>query len=689
VRTERNLRTSRSIAQALTRGAGRRTDSGRIASAVVALGLAGFALTPASAVTKPVTVRANTSSVGALGGGVTIRATVKSAKRCAWTSSPKVKGFDGSVTCAAKLSRVAKLSANSTSRAKRFTFSLDTVNGKIKASASIVVSEAAIKYVSGRLNVSGYTIAAVGYNGKVAFSRSRSFRIPAPDSKVTLQLISNHGRYAGPVVFGGSSTRVITGIMAGSNVGTIDVVAFKGYAHLARKLVAGNLDTARWAYAAHGVPIGNGRNLGLVASKGKGGGSGAGQDQAHVGIPNAFNIAVPGTRILKSLAPPAKVKTASAAFFPLSGLPPSDPQLIAIAANQTAVSPWSSQMGLPIDQTLNVDAGGVTQAEIDSTLQAKLDLLLTHVPSGSLVELNCNGLSFCSQGGTGQAQMEGLPQTAQQPAAWGYYQTVHFPSSSLDTATGFGELVGPAVPNGLLGADAGGQEFNIDPHATSSQVGSGDVATEVVTDNGTTTQTPITIGFVFNTVPAIAAYSDSVDDSGAITYPDVSLLGTPNNPLHVAAGPNGDVVVTFTVFRPQRPGVSGAGEPAFMDIGNLGYAIGFETTPAGGANAQLVNTTGGTCSTSSYSSLSPTLALGSGGGGFGPVQGTSWLVDSANDQPASPANTISFTIDLTRCLVAAGNASFPVGQPVYLDLSAASQSSPDHVGQKFAVVRTS
>jgi hypothetical protein len=45
----------------------------------------------------------------------------------------------------------------------------------------------------------------------------------------------------------------------------------------------------------------------------------------------------------------------------------------------------------------------VSVAEIDSTLQAKLNLKLLNVPaSSSLLELNCNGLSFCSQGGTGR-----------------------------------------------------------------------------------------------------------------------------------------------------------------------------------------------------------------------------------------------------------------------------------------------
>jgi hypothetical protein len=569
---------------------------------------------------------------------------------------------------------------------------------------------APVKYISGHFNAPGYTLVVVGYNGKAVFSTKRSFRVKAPAAKVTLQLLNSHGVYAGPVVFGGSASRVITGIRAGTNVGTIVVVAAKGYARTARKLAKARLDKTRWAYARHGVPIGNGLNLGLVVSKGNGGGKGAGADQAHIGVPNEFNVAVPGTKVLKALAPVVRVAPGNnpkskaktddvcppppspppAGCTPPAGTPPTGGTG---AAALSPVSPWASQVFLSIDQTLNLDAAGVTQAEVDATLQARLDLLLTSVPTGDLVELNCNGLSFCSPGGSGQAQMEGLPQTGPpQLSAFGYYQIDPFPSASLDPATGFGELVGPAVPTGMLGSDPnGGHEFNLDPNATAAKIGSGDVAAEVVTTNGVTTQIPITLGFVFNTVPALASYTDSAGDSGTITYPDTSGLGTNNNPIKLAAGANGDVAVTFTVFRPQRTGVPGAGEPAYMDLGHLGYTIGYGNGgPAGGAGLHLVNTLGGSCSTASYSNLSPTLSLGGAGqGGFGPVQGTSWLIDAANDQPAAPANTVSFTVDLTKCLTDGGNSAFPIGKPVGMGLDAASQSSSDHASQTFYVERTS
>lgn len=352
-------------------------------------------------------------------------------------------------------------------------------------------------------------------------------------------------------------------------------------------------------------------------------------------------------------------------------------------------SPWMSQMFLQMNETVNDDAAGASVAEIDSTLQKSLDVKLLSIPSGlERLELDCNGLSFCSKGGTGKAQLEGLPEvqgTAQ-------YETVPFPEGSLDSATGFGEVVGPATPKGLLGNDAnGGKELSLLPNATSSQIGSGDVITLLATHEGKTSEVPSTIDFVFNTVPAIASWSDGAGDSGTIPYPDTADLGTWGNPIKVSAGSSGDVTVTFTVFRPQRQGVPGAGEPAFMDIGNLAYAVDYVAPPEPGSTT-VGSTLMPECPSSAYSGLSSTLHLigaYSGSGAQEPVnqQDLNRLVDSAEDSPASPKDTISFTIDLTKCLASKNVSSFPVGKPMQFDLSANSQSSSDHANQVFIVER--
>jgi hypothetical protein len=574
----------------------------------------------------------------------------------------------------------------------------------------------ASRYVTGRLSARGYTVLVVGYNGRIASSRAQSFRVAAPDRKVTIQLVDGRGRYAGPVVLGGSGSKVIVGAKAPVSLGTIVVVRGKGYGRLARPLSRSSLDRSRWAIAKGGAPIGNGLNLGLVSSSRRDGGPGPGQDLAHVGIPNELDVASPGTHVLRALAPASVAGSAGAhaasltgggVLAPLSpapdgrvggeatpgtptpapgpapsGPPPSGPPAGGEPpAGPSASSPWMSQMLLAINETINDDAAGITVAQIDAALRAKLNLKLLDVPSGaSLLELSCNGLSFCAEGGSGQAVLEGLTRS-------GSPSSVPFPEGALDSASGLGEVVGPAAPAGLLGADTGGgHEFSLNPNATSAEIGSGDVITEVVGEGGTTTEMPTTLDFVFDTVPAIAAYSDGQGDTGVVSYPDSSNLGTPSNPIKVAAGGGGDVALTLTVFRPQRQGVAGAGEPAFMDIGHLGYEVDSAAAPAPGSGAGG-STSAPQCPTSSYSSPSPTLALVNGGSGpHTAPAGDGELIDSADDAPASADDTIGFTIDLTQCLAAKG-VSLNVGQQATFDLSANSQSSSDHANQTFVVER--
>ena len=551
-------------------------------------------------------------------------------------------------------------------------------------------------YVSGHLNVHGYTVALVGYDGKYVSGRSQTFRLRAPSSLVTVQLINARGRYAGPVVFGGSSSRVITGVKAGANLGKIDVVAAKGYAHPARKLARKHLDPRRWAYAHHGVPVGNGKNLGLVRFKGKkNGGTGPGQDEAHLGIPNEFNIAVPGTHIIKELVPAQKYKRTSAASSGLGRAEQISAASSGLArasdnAGEPATGEWMSSLGGIMGETVNADASGITVPEIDKEMQGQELFISTVVNenlNASLVELDCNGLSYCSANGTGVVWLKALSGAFPN-------QTAPFPAVSADPATGFGELIGPAVRNdGLLSSLSGGNgAFLLFPQATSSQIGSGDVITTDTTIDGVTTETPQTLGFVFETTPAIRSYSDTAGDSGTITYPDTTGLGSPDKPDHaikVAAGPNGHVVATLTFYRPQRPGVPGAGEAQFMDIGHLGYALSVLTP---GQSHHFP------CDSSDYSGLSSTLSLITASvPSVG--QNACVLLDSASDQPATPGstNTLSFAVDLTKWLAAAG-LSFPIStasnpQPLTFVLAAnvlsSTGSSFNDAKQAFTLQRTS
>src|SRR6201999_3592295 len=132
------------------------------------------------------------------------------------------------------------------------------------------------KPITGKLSKSGYSVIALGYHGKAATSTKRSFRIVPRDTKVTLQLRDAKGRYAGPIVVGGTKRSVIVGVKAGAKLGTVRV--HSGYATLAKPPAASAIDKKRVAQAKNGVPAGNGKNFGLIRSS-KTASAGDGHDQ--------------------------------------------------------------------------------------------------------------------------------------------------------------------------------------------------------------------------------------------------------------------------------------------------------------------------------------------------------------------------------------------------------------------------
>lgn len=86
--------------------------------------------------------RVPTYKLSAKGGTVKLSATVKNAKTCAWSSSPKVAGFNATVKCkTGKVTRSAKFTANQSTKAKDDTLSL-TVRGKTTTVARWKVVEA-------------------------------------------------------------------------------------------------------------------------------------------------------------------------------------------------------------------------------------------------------------------------------------------------------------------------------------------------------------------------------------------------------------------------------------------------------------------------------------------------------------------------------------------------------------------
>jgi hypothetical protein len=535
--------------------------------------------------------------------------------------------------------------------------------------------------VSGRLDHPGYTIVALGYNGKMVISHKQTFTLTIGKGPLTLQLVSPKGAYAGPVVVGYKGRFALEGITRTAKLGTIRVLTVAGYARVVRRMPSKDIDEHRSAYTRAGAPLGNGRNFGFVDSPGHAA-AGPGLDRDQDGVPDAFDVANSGHKILNALVP-ATGFTHAARFASRggggggeTGTPPA-PGTGTPPAPGTGAGPgnvgtpgfnWMSQIFLPLEQTLNADAAGVTTAQIDAMLEQELNVKALGIPKADLVELDCSGLSYCSPGSSATVATgygsDGNPLTA--------------PLTNYFDAVGFAVLRGPGAAPLLQGP--GGDEFSLLPHTSSDQIKTGDTPILRTTTGGVLTQTPEPIEFVFDSVSALASYDDSAGDSGAISYPaPPGEPGTQSNPIPVAANSTGDVVVALKFWRPQRKGIAGAGEPAFMDIGHLEYTV--DATMLAQAAGQGAPTTASSCSAASLSTSDPSLSVSrtQPGGGY--------LIDSAADQAANPANLLGFNIDLTKCLTDAGAPGFPVGTQGALGLKANASNSSDHAVQNIWIKR--
>ena len=147
------------------------------------------------------------------------------------------------------------------------------------------------------------------------------------------------------------------------------------------------------------------------------------------------------------------------------------------------------------------------------------------------------GLSYCTRGGTG-AMVLSVPT----------YPTFEpFPACCEPDGNGYGTLSNNSgfPPPGF---------FSLKPNATSSQIRTGDVLIQRVTTNGVTTETPTMLPFVFATTLGLVAYDDGQGNAATVNYPVDPRTGPGifGNGFPVAAGPNGDVTLKLTFWRPQR-----------------------------------------------------------------------------------------------------------------------------------------
>ena len=252
--------------------------------------------------------------------------------------------------------------------------------------------------ITGTLSKPGYTVIALGYDGSAVSSHARSFKLVPRSARVTLQLRDARGKYAGPVVVGVSRGKAVLGVKAGAKLGRIDVLA--GFAK-ARKPVAAKFVDAKRTTARGATPAGNGRNFGLLRSKGHGPAGRGGDTDLRRRAERVRH-----RRRRRPHPQPARARRGE------------DPACRRRAGATAQAPRWSRATAaaelqqllavfLKIDRTFNADAAAVTQADIDAAVAANLEVVFLQVPANT--ELDCGGLSWCSAGGTGIANRDPRP----------------------------------------------------------------------------------------------------------------------------------------------------------------------------------------------------------------------------------------------------------------------------------------
>lgn len=491
--------------------------------------------------------------------------------------------------------------------------------------------------ITGKLSAPRYTVIAMTASGEVKTSRTRhgKFKLRPPSRSVTLQLRAPDATYGGPIVVATQAQGAILGVRAGAKLGKVRVDAGDGYATLARRLPRKYVDTGLSANAENGVPIGAG-NLGRVFVSSP---SGPSSDLDLDGVPAPLDVDDDGDVILD---PFDRLSGGRAAYA-------AEPAVDVVVTGR-------SVLNLDLPETVNANAPGLTDQQIEEALPSFGNLILGTLgidasePGKPSVELDCGdpdtGLSYCREhGSTGTlADMYPVPR----PGDPGD----RFPGCCDPDGDGFGSLAWTVVPQlGALDAHA----VPLLHGATSDQVRAGDLLIARANDGAHGTFAGA-VSYVFQTVPALVSYTDENGNSRTISYPVTpGSPGTRENPFIVSDGPDADptppgasgpipeIEVTLTFWRPQRKALPE--EPGeWIDVGHTVYVAGGR-----GIDQDASSYPGGGCRPSAYSETDPDLAPTQAPDSplwFNSVFG---LEDSSDDQPASPANTFTFTLNLSHC----------------------------------------
>ena len=516
-----------------------------------------------------------------------------------------------------------------------------SLGGSVALAAVLIVSTSASakpQPISGKLSRSGYTVIAVAAGGEaksVATRRGR-FSVRPPADRVTLHLRARNGTYAGPIVIGRDGRRAIVGVRAGARLGTITVLVRRGYGRVSRRVSKTAMDPTRWGRAEDGAPIGAG-NFGRVRAR-RSGASPPGDRDADA-IPNALDIDDDGDLILDDVDR-RRATRARASRAALQA------PLLSFSAFTNLWLLGSALFADPRTQPINVNAPGVSETDVEAALVSDGRLVLGASGGDSQYvsgELDCRGLVYCSRGGTGlrdASQFDRSPQP--------------FPACCDPDANGLGSLDPDFAGTSELG-------LQLEPHSPSNQFRAGDVLLvhaqcKSPCGPGGSRQEDLvsTLGSVFATTPALKSYTDELRTEHPVPYPIPA--GTTFPLVEDPKDADQDYTVTLTFWRPQRRPVpeelsAGAGE--WIDMGGL---IHFAKIPGRDVTTFCPATTYSNYEGQGLVATEQQIPSDLG------ARSVPVFIDSALDHAAAPGNVFSYTLNVSRCLAARGQAFTPGGK---------------------------
>lgn len=465
------------------------------------------------------------------------------------------------------------------------------------------------------------TPAVVRSTGKFSFKKVTKTRLKG----ASLQMSDTNGRYAGPIVLGGTNSKVSTtfsGKLPGAkqkklSLGTVTLKSGYGQVSKAAAKSLGIAVSKATTKAHKGKPLGAGQ-LGLVSTGStanvrsfvEGAESASGSDEDRDGIPNAFDADDDGDLILD----------------------PSDPD------SAGSDIPYTT-MVLEYRNTLNAHVrSGLSDTAIDAVIGGEnLFMLLT------FISLRQNQSSLAT-GGYIVCDDDLVYCRRNSPLA--FFSGVS--ESSNDFRKPWAELLTSAgYPRMEKINSLGAVVAAIQPRVGRSQFRPGDVFEAVVTSNtGEITRKTFTLAPYFVSVPALKSYNagagEVVLDYNLVSPTSGSIPGTsPSDPIVLP--PSGQLTMTF--WRPQRAAIR-TDENGYLDWGALNYGVGVGDVQA---------TCAGLYSNVSSQLVADTTPFGTGDSIFfnQGANGTPYR-DSLGDRAASVENTLTFTVDLKTCATRAG-----------------------------------